>query len=115
MKKNKVFLHFLRRMTPSLLKRVYIYKPWPIARIFTASPFFLVRVHGDATGPESGDEEKATDDGHRLKEVVLQEIAHGPVRRNHPERVQVHVQNRKPQNQHERRQLRPVDAILING
>jgi len=62
-----------------------------------------MRVHGDASGPESGDEKETTNDRHRLEEVVFKEVAHGPVGRDHPERVQVDVQNRQPQHQHERR------------
>ena len=66
-----------------------------------------MRVHGDTSGSESSDEQETTDDRHRLKEVVLEEVAHGPIRGDHPEGVQVHVQNRQPEDQHERRQLGP--------
>ena len=66
-----------------------------------------MRIHGDASRPESSDQEESSDDRHRLEEVVLEEISHRAVGRNHPKRVQVNVQHRQPEYQHQRRQFCP--------
>ena len=65
------------------------------------SPLLLVLVHAVAAGPDRDDEQQPADDGQRLEEVVLEEVAHRPTRRHHPPGVQVDVEHAEVRDERE--------------
>ena len=54
-------------------------------------PFFLSGIDGNTTGTESDDEEKTTDHGDRLKEIVFEKIVQSFVFANEPEAVGIEI------------------------
>lgn len=62
-------------------------------------PLFLLLIHRHATWSESDHQQQAADDRGGLEEVVFEEVVHGLVGGDGPERVEVYVDNQEPQDQ----------------
>ncbi|GMR32416.1 hypothetical protein PMAYCL1PPCAC_02611, partial [Pristionchus mayeri] len=75
---------------------------------FVHLPSLLVVIDGDSSRTVRDHEKKTTNDRHRLKEVVLHEVAVETVRGHSPPRVDPQIESEQPDDESEGRQLRLV-------
>lgn len=91
-------------------ERVFVSRSlWEVSGVVPSSdltarclPLFLLLIHGHAAGAQSDHQQQAADDRGGLEEVVFEEVVHGLVGGDGPERVEVDVDNQEPQDQGQR-------------